>query len=76
MYEMEEKTMLEILNSIKVFLQKEQLYEAKHYLQLELDNLKGITQLKCQNTKYYYYDWYCKYCSNKNCSANKNIAND
>ena len=38
----------------------------------KIENLKGITEQRCKNTKYYYYDWNCKYCENFNCSSNNN----
>ena len=41
-------------------------------MQLEINNLKGTSEAKCKNTKYYYYDYYCKYCDNLKCSSNKN----
>ena len=63
--------MLDILKKIKMFLDDDSLDLARELAQLELDNLKGITEQRCKNTKYYYYDWYCQYCSNLNCSGNR-----
>ena len=65
--------MLEIIQKIKLFLNTDSLDLARDTVRLELDNLKGITEKRCKNTKYYFYDWYCKYCNNKNCASNKKI---
>lgn len=65
--------MLEIIQKIKLFLNTDSLDLARDTVRLELDNLKGITEKRCKNTKYYFYDWYCKYCDNKNCASNKKI---
>lgn len=70
---MENLEMLEIIQKIKLFLNTDSLDLARDTVRLELDNLKGITEKRCKNTKYYFYDWYCKYCDNKNCASNKKI---
>lgn len=69
---MEETKMLKILDTVRVLLEKDCLFEAKEYIRIEIENLKGITQKKCRNTKYFFGN-YCKYCSNLNCSENENI---
>lgn len=69
---MENVIMLDILKRIKMFLDDDSLDLARELAQLELDNLKGITQERCKNKKYNFYDWYCVYCSNLNCESNKN----
>lgn len=69
---MENLEMLKILRKIKLFLNKDSIDLARDLAQLELDNLKGITQERCKNKKYNFYDWYCVYCSNLNCESNKN----
>lgn len=69
---MEESTMLQILNRIKICIERDSLDIAKDLIKLEIDNLKGITEQRCKNTKYYYYPTCCKYCSNLNCSSNVN----
>lgn len=69
---MEEIRMLEILNRIEAYVEPDSLDIAKDLTQLEIDNLKGITEQRCKNTKYYYYPTCCKYCSNLNCSSNVN----
>ena len=68
---MEETTFLEILKGIENCLERYSIDIANDLINLELDNLKGITEHKCQNTKYYFGS-YCKYCSNLNCNSNKN----
>lgn len=69
---MEDEKMLDILNRIEMFIDKDSLDLARELTQLEIDNLKGITQERCKNTKYYFYDWYCQYCNNINCRNYKN----
>lgn len=68
---MKEETLLDIICRIKCFIEKNELSYARDYVQLEIDNLKGITPEYCLKTRYAY-DWYCKQCSNLNCSSNKN----
>lgn len=70
---MEELKMLEVLNRIKICIERDSLDIARDLIELEIENLKGITEQKCKNTKYYYYDWNCKYCSNLNCNQNKKV---
>lgn len=70
---MEELKMLEILKRIEVSIKMDSLDVAKKLIKLEIENLKGITEEKCKNTRYYFYDSYCKYCSNYNCRSNKNV---
>lgn len=70
---MEELKMIELLNKIKVCLERNSLDIAKDLIELEIENLKNNTQQKCKNTKYYYYDWNCQYCNNLNCNQNKKV---
>ena len=65
---MSETKMLEILERIRVCIYRNDLYVVKKYVQLEIENLTGATEQNCQNTKYYYYDSYCKEYRNNNCS--------
>ena len=69
---MEELKMLELLDRIKVCVERGSLDIARDLIQLEIENLKWITEQSCKNTKYYYNDWYCQYCSNFNCNNKKN----
>jgi len=59
----------EILKRIEICLKKNANRIAVDYINLEIENLKGITEINCKSTKYYYY---CKCCSNLNCNSNKN----
>ena len=68
---MEESTMLQILNRIKICIDRNSLDIARDLVNLEIENLKDLTQKKCKNTRYYYYNWSCWYCSNLNCSCNR-----
>ena len=70
---MERLKMLEILNQIEVCIERNSLDIAKDLIQLEIENLKGITQKNCSNARYYFYDWAYKYCQNVNCESNKSI---
>lgn len=70
-----DKILLEILERIKLFLDRKELYEAKLYIMLELGNFKDTTPYTCKNTIYDNYDYFCKSCSNYNCSQNKKNEN-
>lgn len=69
---MDKDKVIEILNQIQVCLKYNSIENAKEYIQIEIDNLNGETEKKCQNTQYYFYDNYCQYCSNLNCNKNIN----
>ena len=70
---MEELKMLELLNIIKICIERDSLDIAKYLIELEIENLKGITEQRCKITKYYYDDWNCQYCSKLNCNYNKKV---
>lgn len=67
----EKNVILEILKRVQVLLSKEEIYYAKEYIKLEIENFEGITPRKCKNTIYKFY--YCDKCSNINCPDNKCI---
>lgn len=67
-----DKSLLEILNRLKIFLDREELSYVKDYVLLELGNFKDTTPYTCKNVIYDNYDYYCKICTNFNCSSNKN----
>lgn len=67
---MQNEQMLEILERIKICLDRDSLDIAKDYINLEINNLKGITELECKNTKYSWNN-YCEKCRNLNCNRNK-----
>ena len=69
---MEKEKFLEILKRIQLFLENDDLFEAKEYIKLEIENIEGITEKNCKNTYYSSYDYYCKKCSNFNCNDNCN----
>lgn len=69
---MEDSKMIDILKRIKMFLKDDSLELARELTNAELENLEGISEQRCMNTKYYFYDFYCKYCENLNCSSNQN----
>lgn len=64
---MEIQEMLDILEKIRICIKNDSLNIAKDFVNLEIENLKGITEKKCQNNKYAY-EWYCSECNNLNCS--------
>ncbi len=70
---MENAQMLELLERLKNCLDRDSVDIARQLIQLEINNITGETQKMCRNTKYYFYDWGCKYCNNKNCASNKKI---
>jgi len=70
--EMKKTTLLEIIERIENCLEYGSVDIAKQLIKLEIENLKGITEERCKKTKYYFYDDYCKYCSNLNCNSNQN----
>lgn len=69
---MNNEKMINILKRIELFIKQDSLDLAKDMTQLEIENLKEITEHRCKNTKYYFYDFYCKYCHNLNCNSNQN----
>lgn len=68
---METIKFLEVLSRIKSCLSNNDRYVTKEYVRLEVDNLRGQTEKKCEN-KLYFGTTYCNYCLNKNCNNNKN----
>lgn len=69
---MKNEIVLNILNRIKDCLLEDEWAMAKEYAELEIQNLKGITEQECKQYKSCY-DWYCKECKNLNCNKNSNI---
>lgn len=73
---MENAQVLDLLQRLKVCLDRDSVDIARELVTLEINNLEGKTQKRCKNTKYYFYDWGCKYCTNVNCSSNKMVVNN
>ena len=69
---MDNEKMIKILKRIELFIEQDSLDLAKDMTKLEIENLMGTTEKRCKNTKYYFYDFYCKYCNNLNCHSNQN----
>ena len=67
---MDEIKMLEVLKRLRICIERDSLMIAKDLVQLEINNLKGLTEKNCKNTRYYYDN--CKFCSNLNCNQNSN----
>ena len=53
---MDNEKMIKILKRIELFIEQDSLDLAKNMTKLEIENLKGITEQRCKNTKYYFYD--------------------
>ncbi len=70
---MSEEKVLEMLNRLYICLKNNSINNARELIRIEIENLKGITEQNCKNTKYYFYDCYCKYCNNLNCNSNRNL---
>lgn len=68
---MENIRFLKVINRIKSCLLNNDSYIAKEYLELEVENLRGQTEKKCENKRYFGKN-YCNYCLNMNCDGNKN----
>ena len=51
---MDNEKMIKILDRIELFIKQDSLDLAKDMTKLEIENLKGITEKRCQNTKYYF----------------------
>lgn len=64
---------IDMLRRINILLLKDAQFEAREYIQLEIQNLNGITYKECKN-KHLGID-YCNNCSNLNCKIHneKNI---
>ena len=69
---MDKTRLIEILQRIKQCIEQDAVTVGKELTQIELNNLKGITEQQCLLTKYYYYDCACKYCDNTNCNSHIN----
>ena len=65
----EKDVILDILKRIQLFMNCNEIYYAKEYIKLEIENFERITPKKCKNTIYEFY--YCDKCSNKNCPDNE-----
>ena len=61
----EKDVILDILRRIQALISRDEVYYAKEYIRLEIENFEGVTPKKCKNTIYEFY--YCDKCSNKNC---------
>lgn len=69
---MDNEKMIKILKRIELLIEQDSLDLAKSMTNLEIENIMGITEQRCKSTKYYFYDFYCKYCNNLNCHSNQN----
>lgn len=68
---MEYDKVLDVLDRLQSCLEHNLMDIAKELLQLEIDNLQGVTERKCYATKYNPYSLYCRTCSNLNCNKNE-----
>ncbi len=70
---MEIENFLKILKNIEILLKNGDLFETREYIKIEIENIRGITQINCKNRYYSFYNYYCDGCNNFNCSNNCNI---
>ena len=49
---MDNEKMIKILKRIELFIEQDSLDLAKNMTKLEIENLKGITEQRCKDTKY------------------------
>ena len=63
------KDVIDMLNRINILLLKDAPFEAREYIQLELENLKNITPQKCKFKNFNY----CNKCGNINCKNKKQV---
>lgn len=59
----------EIVRTINLLIDKNRLYEAKKYMDIQLENIKGITEQKCFRRKFR--KDYCEHCVNQFCNLNR-----
>ena len=68
---LENDVILDILRRIQALISRNEVYYAKEYIKLEIENFEGITPKKCKNKNFK--SFYCNKCSNTNCPDNKSI---
>lgn len=64
--------LFEISKTLELLIEKNRLFEAKKYTEIQLENVKGITEQKCK-LKRLKKD-YCNFCKNYLCNLNKNVS--
>ena len=67
-----DKKFLCLLGKFKFIADKNRLFEGRRLIERELENLNGVTELKCKNRKYN--NRWCEVCENYNCNLNANQA--
>ncbi|MGN1301648.1 MAG: hypothetical protein ACI4U9_03905 [Clostridia bacterium] len=71
------ETVIDILRRIDVLLGHDAQFEAREYIETEVENLKGITPIKCKKKQKKYKFYNCNECRNINCPDNRqNLSND
>lgn len=58
----------EIVKTMNCLIDRNRLYEAKKYIEIQLENIKGITEQKCYKRKVR--TDYCEHCVNTLCNLN------
>ena len=59
----------EIVKMINLLMDMNKLYEAKKYIEIQIENIKGITEQKCFKRKVR--ADYCRHCKNEFCNLNE-----
>lgn len=65
---MEKNVVIDILKNVENLLFNHEIYIAKEYVRLEIENLEGVTPDKC---KFISKPFHCDVCHNLNCPDNK-----
>ena len=59
----------DVVRTMNLLIKKNGLYEAKKYMEIQINNAKGLTEQKCFKRKVR--ADYCKHCVNSFCNLNK-----
>lgn len=62
------KRIASIVKMLDLLIERNRLYEAKKYMQIQIENLNGITEQKCFKRKVR--ADYCEHCQNEFCNLN------
>ncbi len=64
----------EVVRTLNLLIDMNRLYEAKKYIEIQIENAKGITEQKCFKRKVR--ADYCKHCKNDFCNLNETPKNE
>ncbi len=66
---MEEEDLIRVLDKVMWYTKRNRPDELKKYIDQELDNINGVTEIKCRRRKVNV--GYCNRCANYNCNLNR-----